>query len=271
MKKKEDLTIDVKNVELKPNWIRHVDTRFNVLHVLRSKGDLYKLLNNIEEYYKDILVTIPEYVNGKQSDDGKEFDNSHYDRYSREFTDWHVGHANGIMNRTRCKSVLDVGCGIGSMVRGFLKNGVNIHGIDISKYAVENCDKEISEKVLNGDIRKIDTLPKMKFDLVTCYNVLEHVQSPDIAIYNMSNLSDRWIHITVRDIRYLYPEDVKIFDPTLITGRGIKWYIDEFEKDGFEITFDLDYTWLIFEPRYALVYDGCPILQALFRKKENII
>jgi 2-polyprenyl-3-methyl-5-hydroxy-6-metoxy-1,4-benzoquinol methylase len=270
MDKKGYFIGNIKDIEMKPNWIRHVDTKFNILHVLRTKKDLYKLLDNIEQYHRDVLITVPDAIDGNQSDNGREFDKNHYDRYSREFTDWHTRHANGIMNRTNCLSALDVGCGLGSMVKGFLKNKIDIYGIDISKYAIENCNKEITKRVSIGDIRKIDTLPKKKFDLVTCYNVLEYVSDPDIAIYNMSNLSDKWMHITVRDIRCVYPEDVKMFDPTLITGRSIKWWIDEFEKEGFDIIFDLDYTWLMFESRYALMPTGCPVLQALFRKKEYV-
>lgn len=270
MDKKEDFVNNINNVKMKPNWIRHIDTKFNILRVLRSKEDLYKLLDNIEQYYGNILISVPEYVDGKQSEDGREFDKSHYDRYSREFTDWHIKHTNGIMNRTKCRSALDIGCGMGSMVRGFLKNEVDTYGIDISRYAIENCNEEIRKRVSHGDIRKVDTLPKRKFDLIICYNVLEHISDPDIAIYNMSNISDRWIHIIVRDVRCLYPEDVMISDPTIITGRSIKWWIDEFEKEGFDLVFDIDYTWLIFEPRYALVPTGCPVFQALFRKKEYV-
>lgn len=267
MDEKEGSVKNFNNIQLKPNWIRHVDTQFNILHILRSGTDLYKLLDNIEQHYKDILVTTPESTDGKQSNDGREFDKSHYDRYSREFTDWHVRHTGGIMGKTKCRSVVDIGCGVGSMVRGFLKNKVDIYGIDISKYAIENCDKEIQKRVSIGDIRKIDMLPNKKFDLVICYNVLEHTSNPDVVIYNICNLSDGWIHVIVHDIRYLYPEDIKILDPTLITGRSIKWWIDEFEKQGFELVFDIGYTWIIFEPRYALMYNGCPVLQALFRKK----
>lgn len=270
MDKKENFMCDVNSIEMRPNWIRHLDTKFNILHILRSKKDLYKLLDNIEQHYKNILITTPDYIDGKQYDDGREFDNNHYDRYSREFTGWHVRHTNGIMNRTECRSALDVGCGVGSMVRGFLKNKVDVHGIDISKYAIENCNEEIRKRVSQGDIRKVDTLPNRTFDLITCYNVLEHVSDPDIAIYNISNLSDRWVHMTIRDIRCLYPEDIEIFEPTLITGRNIKWWIDEFEKEGFDLVFDIDYTWLMFEPRYALILNGCPVFQALFIKKEDV-
>ncbi len=257
------------NVEMKPNWIRHVDTRFNVLHILRSKEDLYKLLYDIERQYEDMIVTVPEYIDGYQHDNGEEFGKDHYSRYPQEFSEWHIGHAKNLIDKTGCKSAIDIGCGMGNIVRGFLKNGVDAYGIDISKYAIENCSKEICNKVSWGDIRKIDTLPKIKFDLVTCYNVLEHVSDPDVAIYNLSNLSDKWIHITVRDIRCSYPEDMKIFDPTIITGRSTKWWIDEFEKEEFDLIFDISYTWLIFEPRYALMPIGSPVLQALFRKKED--
>lgn len=266
---KEDFTQNLNNVKMRPNWIRHVDTSFNVLHVLRFKGDLYNLLGNIEQYCRSMLLTMPMIINNNQSDDGREFDSRHYDRYSRDFTDWHIRHTQGIMNRTNCKSVLDVGFGVGSMVRGFLKNKVDVQGIDISKYAVENCDKEIRDIVSWGDIRNIDSLPKKKFDLVTCYSVLEHVSNPDMAIYNICNLSSKWIHMSIRDIRCLYPEDIDIYDPTLITGRSIKWWIDEFDKKGFDIVFDIDYTWLIFDPKSVLMPSGCPVLQALFIKRED--
>ena len=269
MNEKEVFMNGIKDVEMKSNWIRHVDTKFNILHILRSKKDLYKLLDNIEQYYKDMLITPPGPIDEKQSDDGEEFDKNHYGRYSQDFTGWHIKHAGGVINRVQCTSVLDVGCGMGSMVRGFLKNNVDIRGIDISNYSIDNCNKEIHKLVSHADIRKVDTLPKIKFDLVTCYNVLEHVSDPDIAIYNISNLTDKWIHTTVRDIRCLYPEDIQIFDPTLITGRSIKWWIGEFEKEGFDLVFDIDYTWLIFEPRFALMVTGCPVFQALFRKREG--
>lgn len=269
MDEKEDFMQNLNNVKMRPNWIRHVDTNFNVLHVLRFKGDLYNLLGNIEQYCRSMLLTMPMTINNKQSDDGREFGSSHYDRYSRDFTDWHVRHAQGVMNRTNCKSVLDVGFGVGSMVRGFLKNKVDVQGIDISKYAVENFDKEMRDIVSWGDIRKTDSLPKKKFDLVTCYNVLEHVSNPDMAIYNICNLSSKWIHMSIRDIRCLYPEDIDIYDPTLITGRSIKWWIDEFDKKGFDIVFDIDYTWLIFDPKSVLMPSGCPVLQALFIKRED--
>lgn len=266
---KEDFMKSIKDVEMKPNWIRHVDAKFNILHILRSNKDLYILLDNIEQYYRDMLITPPEPMNGKQSDDGKEFDENHYNRYSREFTSWHIKHAGGIISKVKCTSVLDVGCGVGNIVKGFMKNKVDVRGIDISNYAIDNCSKEIHKLVSCADIRKIDTLPKTKFDLVTCYNVLEHVSDPDVVIYNISNLASKWIHITVRDIRCLYPEDIQMFDPTLITGRSIKWWIEEFEKEGFDLVFDLDYTWLIFEPRFALMVTGCPVFQALFRKREE--
>ena len=77
--------------------------------------------------------------------------------------------------------VLEAGCGSTSDVEiPFEKRVV---GIDIDAEQLKHNDK-VDEKI-QGDLQTYE-LPRDKFDLVACVDVLEHLPSPERAIANMS-------------------------------------------------------------------------------------
>lgn len=78
--------------------------------------------------------------------------------------------------------VLEAGCGSKSHVN-FPKNSYLI-GIDISAQQLDRNDS-ISEKIV-GDIQTYDLDSEM-FDVIICWDVLEHVENPDWAIKNLIN------------------------------------------------------------------------------------
>ena len=61
-------------------------------------------------------------------------------------------------------NTLDVGCGIGNLVWGFLNSGVTAEGIDISKDAISQSPPEVKTHLRIGDIFNLD-YPDNKFDL----------------------------------------------------------------------------------------------------------
>lgn len=73
-------------------------------------------------------------------------------------------------------SVLDVGCGIGDMLR-FLPGSV---GVDVNSYNVEFCRKA----GLRASVMPFDRLPcdDQSFDSVLLDNVLEHIEHPSKLI-----------------------------------------------------------------------------------------
>lgn len=82
------------------------------------------------------------------------------------------------------KRTLDVGCAYGYMLeilRGF---GYDIYGIDISKYAIRKAKNRLPQgKFAVHDIQK--GIPfKVKFDLITCIDAIEHLQNPEISVKN---------------------------------------------------------------------------------------
>jgi SAM-dependent methyltransferase len=92
--------------------------------------------------------------------------------------------AKDIINHYQLKpgmKVLDVGCAKGFLVKD-LSNalpGLDVLGIDISEYAIKNCDDSVIEKVRLGDVRKLP-FSGSTFDLVLSINVLHNFDRQDL-------------------------------------------------------------------------------------------
>ena len=52
--------------------------------------------------------------------------------------------------------VLDVGCAKGYLVRDLLDQCIDAYGIDISRYALENADKKVKNRLFYGNAKKIN-------------------------------------------------------------------------------------------------------------------
>lgn len=77
------------------------------------------------------------------------------------------------------KTLLDVGCGTGLLVYYLRKMGVDAYGVDVSNYAVSKAYPSISRCLLSGSILKLP-YSKKSFDVVTSFNVLEHLPKEQI-------------------------------------------------------------------------------------------
>jgi len=74
---------------------------------------------------------------------------------------------------------LDLGCGKGRHVITMAELGIEAHGVDLSKVAVEFARKWLDSRNLQGEVRQgsIDTIPYNDgtFDFVVCHGVLDHM------------------------------------------------------------------------------------------------
>lgn len=89
------------------------------------------------------------------------------------------------------KTILDVGCGTGSLDFYLAKRANSVTGIDISKNAIVACKRDaktlgVSKKTAFyvRDISK--RLMKRKFDVVICLEVIEHIKNDKKLINNIS-------------------------------------------------------------------------------------
>lgn len=81
-------------------------------------------------------------------------------------------------------SFLDVGCGSGVVLDSLKSSGYkNGHGVDISKLFISECKKKGLKNVYIYDGFNLPFEEK-KFSLIGSFNVLEHVENPDLFLKN---------------------------------------------------------------------------------------
>lgn len=86
--------------------------------------------------------------------------------------------------------VLDVGCGAGDFVEAIkhYRPDLELYGIDISEKAIKIAKKRI--KSANFNVADAEKLPFKNnfFDAIVCFDVIEHVQFPQIALKEASRV-----------------------------------------------------------------------------------
>lgn len=77
--------------------------------------------------------------------------------------------------------VLDVGCGKAFLVYDFTKvvAGIDIHGIDVSEYAIANAKEEVKDRLRVGSATKLPW-PDKHFDFVYSLNTLHNLHAYDL-------------------------------------------------------------------------------------------
>ena len=80
--------------------------------------------------------------------------------------------------------LLDIGSGGG----GFLElaaSRFDVRAVDISAYAASRLPSTLQDRVTVGDVESIP-LPGQSYDVVTAFNVLEHLRRPSVVIRKVS-------------------------------------------------------------------------------------
>ena len=79
-------------------------------------------------------------------------------------------------------SILDVGCGKGFMIYDFKRviKGLEVHGVDISNYAIQNSLQTIKNKVSIADAKKLP-FANNSFDYVISINTIHNLGKKDCA------------------------------------------------------------------------------------------
>ena len=91
-------------------------------------------------------------------------------------------------------TALDVGCAFGLLVEVLNDEGVDAYGVDISPYAISQVRKDMVDRLQVGSL--LDGVPmngQIKYDLVICTEVLEHLLPEDAenAVASLCRAGDR--------------------------------------------------------------------------------
>jgi len=109
-------------------------------------------------------------------------------------------------------SVLEVGCGMGTLAIKLAQAGFQVSGIDVSKLALQYADEQAAQLGVQinwqeGFAENIP-FPDKTFDYLTCCHTLEHVKDLDQAAAELKRVARKKIVVLVPKQRYrLYADN----------------------------------------------------------------
>ena len=141
------------------------------------------------------------------------------------------------------KKILDIACGSGYAANIFLDSGAKEYtGVDISKHSIQYAKKHYSSdsaSFIVGDICNFNT--KETFDLIVCFETIEHVECYSKALKNLSSmLSDNGVLlISSPNRKVTSPRALSIQDTPKNPYHTQEFLIDELKEEllsaGFKI------------------------------------
>jgi len=141
--------------------------------------------------------------------------------------------------------ILDVGCAKGFMLYDFQKLNKNfdLHGIDVSEYAIENSVESIKNKLKVGDAKALPYEDNF-FDLVISINTIHNLEAKEcgIALKEISRVSKGNAFVTVDAFNNDYEkEEMYAWNLTAKTIMSVDEWIKFFKK----VNYNGDYFWFI--------------------------
>lgn len=133
--------------------------------------------------------------------------------------------------------ILDVGCAKGFLVYDFMQEGkmLDVNGVDISKYALENCLPQIAHRVYWGNAEQLPW-PDEYFDLVVSINTLHNLPRDKCikALKEIQRVSKGNSYIVVDS--YHTSEEKELFEQWVLTAEFHDYpegWLKVFEEAGY--------------------------------------
>jgi GT2 family glycosyltransferase len=155
-----------------------------------------------------------------------------YER-STHWLNFFGGIADEIIRSLKPRTVFDAGCALGFLVEALWDRGVESSGVDISSFAISQVRRDIQPYCRQDSL--VNPI-KGRYDLVTCIEVLEHLQPQETAdaIANLAAASDTILFSSS-------PTDLT--EATHFNVRPVIGWLKLFEAAGFwpDCTFDASF------------------------------
>lgn len=141
-----------------------------------------------------------------------------------------------VLNIKENETILDFGCAKGYMVKALRMLYRDAYGVDISDYAISNCDKDVEKYLLKiNNTNDISNFNK-KFDYIISKDVFEHIEYEKIeeTLICLRQYSKcLFAIIPLGDGNRYYIPSYEL-DKTHIIKEDKDWWVDVFKKCGFK-------------------------------------
>ena len=120
------------------------------------------------------------------------------------------------------KKALDVGCAYGFASAVLSSLGYETFGVDVSKWGVRQAKVVSDGSFVVCDAQALLPFKAERFDLVTCFDVLEHLRFPEMAIRNMLESSKDALICTTpnRNVEKPVRKIMRDFDETHVSAKS---------------------------------------------------
>lgn len=92
-----------------------------------------------------------------------------------------INQLENVVGSIRGKTILDIGCGTGYMMKRLKELGAHVYGVDMSEAAARFAQEKVCSDVRVGEAENIP-FPDHSFDIVLALDVIEHVDDDSKAV-----------------------------------------------------------------------------------------
>ncbi|HEX6065078.1 MAG TPA: class I SAM-dependent methyltransferase [Longimicrobiales bacterium] len=154
------------------------------------------------------------------------------------------------------KSVLDVGCGQGSLLQELMAEfpGIEPHGVDLSQSAADIAQRRVPGGTF-GTLDLTQATTGRTYDLLICSEVLEHIEDDMAAMRNLRRMCNPGGHLVVTTVQ----GRMRKFEPEGVGHvRNYKYgeLVGKLRDAGFDIVKDVSWGWPLFSPLYRNVLEA---------------
>ncbi len=146
---------------------------------------------------------------------------------------------------TACSSILDVGCAKGFMLHDLREiiPGIQVQGIDVSEYAIDEGKEEVKPFLRVADARQLP-FPDKSFDVVISINTVHNLGGDDLvqALLEIERVSRGKSFITVD--AYRTDEEKELMYAWNLTAKTIL-HVDEWKQLFNAVGYTGDYYWFM--------------------------
>lgn len=198
----------------------------------RSSEKKFKGTKPSSFYSKDYFLNADGSMYGKKHDDGR----YRFCPYTAEYQIApQTRHSESIVKNLHPTTAIVLGCARGYRVKALRELGVDAIGVDISEWAIENCEPSVKEYVYCGDVCDLSMWDDKSFDIVLGLDVLEHIRVPDLytaidECTRVSTLVYLGLPLAKNDDN---PDVSNEEERSHVSVYSIDWWVNQFFKRGF--------------------------------------